>query len=253
MSGSTTPRLSVQGFDGPLDFLLEMIRRQRVDLGRLSILLLTDQLVAAIEADGDTLEHRADWLVMASELLLLKARLLVPATPDEAEDAEAAAARRLGLLEELARMRAAAGWLGTRPQLGQVVFARGQALPRAARPQAELYVSFLEATLAMLEGPAPRPAAPPAVYRPNPPELWRVPDALRHIAELLERHPGGLTLLQCLPPVAQDAADRRLRLRAAVASSFVAGLELARDGRVAMLQPAPFGPLALRPETQQAA
>jgi hypothetical protein len=86
------PRLSVEGFEGPLDFLLEMVRRQRVDLGRLSILSLTDQLVAAIEDGGGRipLERRGDWLVMASQLLLLKAQLLAPTSPEEAEDARTA-------------------------------------------------------------------------------------------------------------------------------------------------------------------
>ena len=74
------PRLSAEGFEGPLDFLLEMVRRQRVDLGRLSILSLTDYLVAAIEDGGGRipLERRGDWLVMASQLLLLRAQLLAP-------------------------------------------------------------------------------------------------------------------------------------------------------------------------------
>jgi segregation and condensation protein A len=72
MSGSTAPRLNVAGFEGPLDFLIEQVRRQRVDLGPLSILVLTDQLVEAIEAEGTALERRGDWLVMASEQLLLR-------------------------------------------------------------------------------------------------------------------------------------------------------------------------------------
>ncbi|MDN3563025.1 hypothetical protein ACFQY5_38460 [Paeniroseomonas aquatica] len=48
-AGEAMPRLNVAGFEGPLDFLLEMIRRHRVDLGPLSIVALTDQLVAALE------------------------------------------------------------------------------------------------------------------------------------------------------------------------------------------------------------
>lgn len=244
---TTAPRLSVTGFEGPLDFLLEMVRRQRVDLGRLSIVTLTDQLVAAIGNGGIPLERRADWLVMASELLLLKARLLLPATPAEAEDAEATAARRLALLEELAQMRAAAAWLGARPQLGQAVFARGQPLPAAPRAQAELYVAFLEATLSMLEGPLQRPAAEPPPYRPAPPELWRMPDALRRIAALLPQHPGGLPLARCLPRIPPQATARPLRLRAALASTFTAALELARDGSAVLLQTESFGPITLEP------
>jgi segregation and condensation protein A len=243
MSGAT-PRLSVTGFEGPLDFLIEMVRRQQVDLGQLSILTLTDQLVAAIEAGDTALERRADWLVMASELLLLKARLLLPRSPEDAEDASTDAARRLALLAELARMRAAAAWLAARPQLGQVVFARGRQGP-VPRPQAELHLAFLEATLAMLEGPLPSPDAPPAAYRPSPPDLWRVPDALRHIAALLARHPSPLNLAQCLPPIPAQATDRPLRLRAALASSFSAGLEMARDGQAVLEQAAPFAAIRI--------
>ena len=242
-----TPRLSVEGFEGPLDFLLEMVRRQRVDLGRLSILSLTDQLVAAIESGGGRipLERRGDWLVMASQLLLLKAQLLAPTSPEEAEDARAAAARRLELLDELARMRAGADWLAARPQLGRAVFGRGQNTPAQARPQAKLYVAFLEATLAMLEGRDDRGAEPAPVYRPNPPDLWRIPDALRRIAELLGQHPTGLALERCVPQFPQHTPDRPLRIRAALASSLVAGLELARDGAVTLEQDQAFGQVLL--------
>ncbi|MFH5927307.1 segregation and condensation protein A [Roseomonas xinghualingensis] len=242
------PRLSVEGFEGPLDFLLEMVRRQRVDLGRLSILTLTDQLVDAIEDGGGRipLERRADWLVMASQLLLLKAQLLAPASPEEAEDARAAASRRLELLDELARMRAGADWLTARPQLGQLVFGRGQGTPAQARPQAELYVAFLEATLTMLEGREGQGAEPPPTYRPSPLEFWRIADALQRITELLGQHPAGLPLTRCLPSVPRHAPDRPIRVRAALASTFVAGLELARDGTLELNQREPFDAINFR-------
>ncbi|WP_424139542.1 segregation and condensation protein A [Roseomonas chloroacetimidivorans] len=245
--GRAAPQLSVEGFEGPLDFLLEMVRRQRVDLGRLSILTLTDQLVAAIEAGEGRipLERRADWLVSASQLLLLKAQLLAPSSPEEAEDARAAAARRLQLLDELARMRAGADWLSARPQLGRAVFGPGRGAPAQARPQAELLVAFLEATLTMLEGREGQSSAPTPIYRPSPPDLWRIPDAIRRIAELLGQQDGPFIIERCLPLIPQHAPDRTIRLRAALASTFVAGLEMARDGLAALEQGEPFGPISL--------
>ena len=246
----SAPRLSVEGFEGPLDFLLEMVRRHRVDLGRLSILTLTDQLVAAIEAGEGRipLERRADWLVMASQLLLLKAQLLAPSSPEEAEDARAAAARRLDLLDELARMKAGADWLSCRPQLGRAVFGRGQGAPTQARPQAELLVAFLEATLTLLEGREGRTSAPIPAYRPSPPDLWRVPDAIRRITEVLGRPPGRLALERCIPHIPRHTPDRPIRIRAALASTLVAGLELARDGAVTLEQDQPFGQVLLASE-----
>ncbi|MFH5927007.1 segregation and condensation protein A [Roseomonas sp. SXEYE002] len=238
----------MEGFEGPLDFLLEMVRRQRVDLGRLSILTLTDQLVDAIEDGGGRipLERRADWLVMASQLLLLKAQLLAPASPEAAEEAGAEARRRLELLDELARMREAADWLAARPQLGQRVFARGEGAPTPPRPQAELYVAFLEATLTMLEGREGKGAEPPLTYRPIPLEFWRIPDALQRIAALLRQHPGGLPLERCLPPIPPHADQRPLKLRAALASTLIAGLELARDGTLDLDQHEPFAAIRYR-------
>jgi segregation and condensation protein A len=248
-SDQASPHLSVEGFEGPLDFLLEMVRRQRVDLGPLSILTLTDQLVAAIENSGGhiRLERRADWLVMASQLLLLKAQLLAPASPEAAEEAGAEARRRLEMLDELTRMRAGADWLAARPQLGQRVFARGQGMPTPPRPQAELLVAFLEATLAMLVGREGQGAEPPPSYRPIPLALWRIPDALQRLAALLQQHPTGLPLECCLPPIPRHAPDRPIRVRAALASTFVAGLEMARNGAVALEQREPFGPVILAP------
>ena len=245
-AGEAMPRLSVAGFEGPLDFLLEMVRRHRVDLGPLSIVALTDQLVAALEdsADRVPLARRSIWLVAASDLVLLKARLLCPASPAVAEAAAAEATRRLGQLAELARMRAAADWLGARPQLGLRVFARGQ-MERQARPQAELYVAFLEATLAMLEGREGQPAQAPA-YQPAPLELWRVPEAIARVTALLAQQPQGLPLADCLPPIPAGTARRQLRQRAALASTLVASLELARDATLEMDQTVAFGPITLR-------
>jgi hypothetical protein len=70
---------------------------------------------------------------------------------------------------------------------------------------------------------------------------WRIPDALRRITDLLEHHPRGLSLASCLPPISPRASDRPVRLRAALASTLVAGLELACDGAVLVIQDEPFG------------
>jgi len=245
--GAASPHLRVEGYEGPLDFLLEMVRRQRVDLGPLSILTLTDQLVGAIENSGGgaRLERRADWLVMASGLLLLKAQLLAPASPEAAEEAGEEARRRLAQLDELARMQAGAAWLAARPQLGQEVFARGKGAPPAPRPQAELYVAFLEATLAVLESREGREAEAPPTYRPAPPDLWRISDAIQRISEMLGQQPSGLWLERCLPVIMTQSPEHALRRRAAIASTLVAGLELARGGTVTIEQAQPFGPVVL--------
>ena len=118
--------LHLEGFEGPLDLLLELARSQKVDLAKISILALVDQYLAVIEgARRVRLELAADWLVMAAWLTWLKSRLLVPSA-GEAEDAEIAAEILAARLVDLQRVRAAAAWLGQRPMLGVDVFARGE-------------------------------------------------------------------------------------------------------------------------------
>lgn len=239
-----TPHLSVEGFEGPLDFLLEMVRRHQLDLSRLSIVALTDQLVAALEGSLVRLERRTDWLVMASELLRLRAQLLAPASPQAAEGAAAEADRRLGQLEELAVMKAAAAWLAARPQLGQDVFARGNQMRAAAGPRAETLVAFLEATLAWLEPrPEPRGEEPP-VYRPSPPDVWTLPEALARLRDALRSEPGGGELWRLGLPRLSEATP--LRRRSAAASTFLAGLELAGQEEVTLHQDHDFGQITVQ-------
>ena len=116
--------LSLTGFEGPLDLLLELARAQKVDLAQISILSLVEQYLAVIEgARRVRLELAADWLVMAAWLTWLKSRLMLPVDLEDPEGnateaAEALAARLL----ELEAIRAAALWLGNRPILGRDVF-----------------------------------------------------------------------------------------------------------------------------------
>ena len=226
------PVLSVEGFEGPLDFLLEMVRRHRIDLGRLAILPLIDQFVAAFEAARTrvTLERRGDWLVMATTLLQLKAHLLWPPTPDAAAEASAEAARRLAALDTMAQMRAAAAWLSARPQLGVDVFPRGCSAP-APSPRAELYVAFLEATLVMLEGREGRGVGAPPAYRPPVRDLWRVQDAITQVRRLLAESDEPRPLAAFLPAIPAGATHRELRCRAAVASDLMAGSSSPGTGR----------------------
>jgi segregation and condensation protein A len=215
-----------------------MVRARKINLAQLSIAALIGQFADALAAalagrDVGRLDRWAGWTVMAATLTELWSRLLLPAdaVAAKAAEAEAEALRRRLLARQ--RMREAADWLARRPQLGRDVFARG-------RPEASLsgrgsdLTDLLRACLVVLEVPEAQAAA----YRPRPPPLWRATDAIPHIRRLLAGSPGGGPLPAFLPPLAGDDPDRPLRCRAAVASTLVAGLELARNGAVALDQAA---------------
>ena len=110
-TGEPALHVDVDGFEGPLDLLLELARRQKVDLHRISILALAEQYLVFIEeARKMRLELAADYLVMAAWLAYLKSRLLLPDPPkgDEPTAADLATAlalrlRRLEAIREAAK------------------------------------------------------------------------------------------------------------------------------------------------------
>jgi segregation and condensation protein A len=140
-----------------------------------------------------------------------------------------------------AHMRAAADWLQRRPQLGREVFSRGCPEPSLSGRGSDL-TALLRACLVALSVPETQAAA----YRPRPPPLWRVSDALPHLRQLLAAMPDGGPLAAFLPAIDGDGPGRALRYRAAVASTLVAGLELARDGTLALEQAAAWTPIQVR-------
>ena len=80
-AGEPSLVVDVDGYEGPLDLLLDLARRQKVDLHRISILALAEQYLSFVEeARALRLELAADYLVMASWLAYLKSRLLLPRT-----------------------------------------------------------------------------------------------------------------------------------------------------------------------------
>ena len=237
--------LHFEAFDGPIDFLLEMALRQKIDLGRISVLELADQFQEAVTllAGEIPIERRADWLVMAARLIQLRARLMFPASEAAEAEAQQEAVVEVRQLLELGRMRAAAKWLSDRPQLGIDVFAR----PAKEVPAREGgYVALMEACLFVLEiGPSVQ-AAPSEIYKPIVRDYWTVNDAISHVQMMLAEQPDGTELLKCLPPTSRGDADWALRKRAAVASTLMASLELAKAGDIVLAQAEPFVDINLR-------
>jgi segregation and condensation protein A len=233
--------VSLDGFEGPLDLLLDLARSQKLDIGKISIVALVDQYLAVIEsARRVRLELAADWLVMAAWLAWLKSRLLLPEDPTQDDDAEALAGQLAERLAELERMRAAVVWLGGNPQLGQEVFPRGQPESFTLSDRSGLSTELP----ALLRGyvDALRRSAAKRPYRPKQRKLWTVQDALERLARLIGGLPDWGELLAFVPEQLLDPVERR----AAMASTLVAGLEMARGGGIELRQEAAFGPILLR-------
>ncbi len=233
--------VDVEGFEGPLDLLLELARRQKVDLARISILELANQYLAFVEAARkQRLELAADYLVMAAWLAYLKSRLLLPSPPKEAdEDAGDLAEKLAERLRRLDVIRRAADLLMERPRLGRDVFMRGAPesidLPAAANYSATLY-DLISAYARQTQKRAR------TFVRMKPREVWSLAQARDALGRLMGEAADWVSLDHWL---IEFCVDPKMR-RSARASSFSASLELVREGRIELKQDSHFAPLFLR-------
>ena len=235
--------LDLEGWEGPLDLLLSLARGQKVDLRTISILALVEQYLAYVDsARALKLELAADYLVMAAWLAYLKSALLLPRDPLADPDPDELAVRLQRRLERLNAMREAGVRLMARDRVGREVFVRGAPeglrTVRKAVWQAEIF--DLIAAYGRISART-RPVLHVVADR----EVMTLEAALERVSRLVGERIDWSMIETFLPAavLAQDAG--RLR-RSALASSFVAALELARQGKVELRQDAPFAPLYLR-------
>jgi segregation and condensation protein A len=239
--------VSLDGFEGPLDVLLALARTQKVDLAKISVLALADQyLVFIAQALKLRLELAADYLVMAAWLAYLKSKLLLPrevGTEDQPTGDELAA-RLAFRLKRLEAMRNAAAGLMTRKRLGRDVFARG--MPEGVRTiRVRQYTAVIYDLLKAYAEQRRRTTKRVHVIPRR--TVWSIKEARQRLEALV----GQLT---------SEAAGQWLQLdkyleqylsnpdvaRTAVASSFGAALEMAREGLVEISQAEPFAPIYVR-------
>jgi segregation and condensation protein A len=233
--------VDVDGFEGPLDLLLELARRQKVDLSRISILALADQYLAFVDsARRFRLELAADYLVMAAWLAYLKSRLLLPEPPRADEPSAADLATALALrLRRLEAIREAARLLASRPQLGRDVFARGHTELPTAEPDGAWVATLYDLLSAYARQRQRHAVSRVTVHKRF---VWSLVEAREALQKLFGRAADWTTLDIYLREYAMEPA-----MTATVrASALSALLEMVREGLVDIRQDRPFSALYLR-------
>lgn len=239
--------VDIDGFEGPLDVLLTLARSQKVDLRQVSILQLAEQYLAFIAAARRLrLELAADYLVTAAWLAYLKSRLLLPVEKsDEAEpDADEMAARLAFQLQRLEAMRKAAAQLFGRDRLDQDVFQRGQPESVVVEKSIDWTCSLMDLLGAYAQQKSKHSYRPLHVERPK---AYAMEEALRRLRTVIGETPNWTRLEMFLP---ENWRDEKLT-RSAIASTFAASLELAREGAITLRQNETFGPIYLRDVEEQ--
>lgn len=237
--------IDVAGFEGPIDVLLTLARDQKVDMAQISILALADQyLLWVAKVRRHNLELAADYLVMAAWLAYLKSRLLLPPETTNAEEpsGEMMAEALAYQMRRLEAMQAAGQKLIQLPQLGQDYFRRGT-------PESFGYTSTTRYNVTLFDllsayGDQAR-RSNIKTLRVAPTELYSMDQAIQRLTAMLGRMPDWSNLMQFLPmELRGDVVSR-----SALAATFLAALQLTKEGRLRIRQGEMFGPVYIRAAT----
>ncbi len=239
--------LNLDGYDGPIDLLLQLARDQKVDLTKISILQLARQYLEFVDRARELrLDLAADYLVMAAWLAYLKSRLLLPTPEAENEPSAQEMAEALQFqLRRLEAMQKVAEKLMQRPQLGEKFFARG--MPEDLKVTTDTVYSINLYDLLRAYGDIRRRRDEGKYDLPKF-SLMSMEQAMERLTRMLGALPrkgarSVWTTLRSLIP--ENIADRLLS-RSALASTFTAGLELVKQGKLEIRQDAPFAPVYMR-------
>jgi segregation and condensation protein A len=238
--------VDVPGYEGPLHLLLELARRQKVNLLQISMLQLAEQYMAFIEdAREKRIDLAADYLLMASWLAFMKSRLLLPkpeALGDDEPTGEEMAERLAFRLKRLEAMRQAVRELEAGPVLGNVVFLRGAPVQPKVVKLTEFTATLHDLTSAFgTIRERKEKEAPHRIEKQPVMALEFARTTLRGLRKQLDNWASLDDLRTAMTEITPETPGRSV-----TASVFSAALELTRDGEVDIRQDAHFAPIYLR-------
>ncbi|MBI5446219.1 MAG: segregation/condensation protein A [Deltaproteobacteria bacterium] len=235
-------KVRLDGFEGPLDLLLHLIRKSRFDIYDIPIAKILQEYLEVLDLLRElNLDVAGEFLVMAATLAQIKSKMLLPVPEDPAEEGEDPRAELVRRLLEYGRFRDAAADLEALPTLGRDVFARTWAdAPEGA--EADLAEAPLEASLygLVLAFRELLKRAPEEFSEDVIRQRISMQDAIREILELCQALPAGATLAftDLFPP--RPARER-------LVATFLGLLELVRLRAVRIVQSVPFGEIRVCP------
>ena len=229
--------LALDTYEGPMDALLDLACRQKIDLLQIKICDLADQYLAFVDkAKKLNLELATEYLVMAAWLAYLKSRLLLPmdAEPDEELDAGVMAERLAFQLYRLDAMRQAARDLLKCPKLGIDVFTRGAPEGVRTLKKSTYNVDIIDILKAYAWQRRKKEIKAP--IRVQTRERYSIDDALVRLRSVIGDVSDWTALVDFIPREEKDIT----LFREVVSTTFVATLELARHGEIQLRQGAPY-------------
>lgn len=237
--------VDVTGFEGPLDLLLELSRRQKVDISKISVLALAEQYLEFIEdVRRMRIELAADYLVMAAWLAYLKSKILLPKESDDGDGltGEEMAAQLAFRLQRLEAMREAGKALVNRNRLGREFFSRGDPEPVVVDRRKDYSATLYDLLSAYA---TQRQRASVSHVTISKREVWSLQEAREILGRMIGEFGDWTDLTSFLLPYIPQPEMRNT----IVASSFAASLEMVREGKLKMKQDGAFEPIYLKATT----
>jgi len=230
----------LEAFEGPLDLLLYLIKRQNIDILDINVAEITDQYMAYVELmEASQFELAAEYLVMAAMLAEIKSRMLLPRSSVDEEDEEDPRAQLIRRLQEYERYKQAAEDLDEIPRLERDIYAAEADTPRMERnaPEPDVDLREILVSLAIV------------LRRADMFESHQVSretlSTRERMAEVLEHVKGG----QFVPFISLYSLEEG---KLGVVVTFMAVLELIKEQLIDLVQSEPFAPIHVKVKTDVA-
>ena len=232
--------LNIDNYEGPLDLLLDLAKTQKVDLMQISIVQLADQYISFVERIKKNLEIAADFLVMASWLAYLKSRLLLPEDFDDDFSATKMAEKLKLQLRKLEMIRLLSDQLMTKKQMGVDIFFRGikEGIKKKNTPKDSL--ALYELIKSYADFKKRQNFSTIEIKRLK---TYTMEEAIKKITSMFEKLKDWCDIMDLIPQTFK--IKKKLR-RTGYASSFVAGLELVKEGDLLIKQKKLFDKIYLK-------
>lgn len=228
----------LEAFEGPLDLLLYLIRRQNLDILEIDVSEITSQYMAYVELmDVAHFELAAEYLVMAAMLAEIKSRMLLPRSHDEEEEEEDPRAALIRRLQEYERFKDAAENIDELPRVGREVFQASAEPPDRNLTRPEPEVELTEILLALSE----------VLRRADMFESHHIEKERLSTRERMAQVLDQLGHKQFMPFVSLFRVEEG---RLGVVVTFLAVMELIKESLVEIVQSEAFGPIHVKARVQ---
>jgi len=233
-------QLNIDNYEGPLDLLLDLAKTQKVDLMEISIVQLADQYISFVERVKKNLEIAADFLVMASWLAYLKSRLLLPEDLDDDFSASKMAEKLKLQLRKLEMIRLLSDQLMTKKQMGVDIFFRGIKEGIKKKNSSKYSLSLYELIKSYADFKKRQNFSSIDIKRLK---TYTMEEAIKKITSMFEKLKDWCDILDLIPQTFKIKKNLR---RTGYAGSFVAGLELVKEGDLLIKQKKLFDKIYLK-------